>query len=233
MQKTLLFISLLITALSTAQSDGYWDKERATAKQIIVSARQRIIIPIEELPTGTTEIVYRITLLDENQQLSNSLVSILKAIPDPTGISQGSAGAVFLLSKIAGDDKCKYAIFNNKEIALDYKKDGNVDKACLYQNKPVNKDAKRLSIKSSTCFKSGLMWFGFESKNWIMNQRIILEVVPWVDTKLSRGWSVENRKNILSICKSTDLSKKLPDAEADDYCVCVLDKIQNQFKFGS
>lgn len=229
MKVQLFILLLLITTISFAQTDGYWDKERATSKQVIVSARERIIIPIEELPPGTTEIVYRITLLDENQQLSNSLVSILKAIPDPTGISQGSAGAVFLLSKISGDDKCKYALFNNKELALDYKNEGNVNKACLYQNNPINKDAKRLSVKTSTCFKSGAMWFGFESKNWILNQRIVLEVVPWVDTKLSRGWSVENRKTILSICKSTDLAKKL--VNPNDYCVCVLDKIQNQYKF--
>jgi len=43
--------------------------------------------------------------------MANSLVSVLKSIPDPTGISQGSAGAVLLLSKISGEDKCKYAIF--------------------------------------------------------------------------------------------------------------------------
>ncbi|NHM07733.1 hypothetical protein G4D82_10905 [Flavobacterium sp. CYK-4] len=222
---------LLVFQCVFAQTDGYWDKDRATSRQVTVSAGERIVIPVETLPEGTTEIVYRITLLDENQQLSNSLVSILKAIPDPTGISQGSAGAVFLLSKISGDDKCKYAIFNNKELALDYKKEGNVEKACLYQNNPINKDAKRLSVKTSTCLKNSQMWFGFESKNWIMNQRIVLEVVPWIDVKLSRGWSVENRKEILRICKSTDLAKKLPEAQSDDYCVCVLDKIQNQYKF--
>lgn len=229
MRYKFLFIITFIAAISYAQQDGYWDKDRSTSKQVIVSARERIVIPVEELPVGTTEIVYRITLLDENQQLSNSLVSILKAIPDPTGISQGSAGAVFLLSKIAGDDKCKYAIFNNKDFIADYIKEGKVDKACLYQNNPVNKDAKRLSVTKSTCLKSGVMWFGFESKNWIMNQRIVLEVVPWVDTKLSRGWTIENRKSVLSICKSTDLSKKITDA--DDYCVCVLDKIQKQYKY--
>lgn len=75
------------------------------------------------------------------------------------------------------------------------------------------------------------MWFGFESKNWIMNQRIVLEVVPWINNKLSRGWTTENKKNVLSICKSTDLAKKLPEAQADNYCVCVLDKIQDQYKF--
>ncbi|MBK8600600.1 MAG: hypothetical protein IPN80_08635 [Flavobacterium sp.] len=196
MQKKITFIFLLITAFTFAQIDGYWDKERATSKQVVVSARDRIIIPLDELPEGTTEIVYRITLLDENQQLSSSLVSILKAIPDPTGISQGSAGAIFLLSKITGNDECKYAIFNSKEKALAYKKDGVAEKACLYQNKPVNKDARRITIDGTTCFQTNAMWFGFESKNWILNQKIVLEVVPWVDAKLSRGWNVAHKKNL-------------------------------------
>jgi len=114
-----LFISISTTSIY-AQKDGYWDKERAFKKEIVVSARERIVIKTEDLPVGTTEVVYRITLLDENQQLANSLVSVLKSIPDPTGISQGSAGAVFLLSKISGDDKCKYAIFSNEALASQY-----------------------------------------------------------------------------------------------------------------
>ncbi|MBL0012369.1 MAG: hypothetical protein IPP30_00980 [Flavobacterium sp.] len=99
MRNKLTILFLAITSLTVAQIDGYWDKERATSKQVVVSARDRIVIPIEEFPEGTTEVVYRITLLDENQQLSSSLVSILKAIPDPTGISQGSAGAIFYFPK--------------------------------------------------------------------------------------------------------------------------------------
>ena len=104
LKKIALFLLTTISYSSFAQKDGYWDKERATTKEIIVSARDRIVLKTEDLPVGTTEIVYRITLLDENQQMTNSLISVLKAIPDPTGISQGSAGAVFLMSKISGDD---------------------------------------------------------------------------------------------------------------------------------
>ncbi|MBF2707689.1 tetratricopeptide repeat protein [Flavobacterium soyangense] len=214
-----------------AQQDGYWDKERATTKEIIVSARDRIVIKTEDLPTGTTEVVYRITLLDENQQMANSLVSVLKSIPDPTGISQGSAGAVFLLSKISGDDKCKYAIFNNDALASEYKKSGETAKACYIQNVPVNKDAKGLSIDRSLCIlpNSNAMWFGFESKNWIMKQKIILEVVPWVNKRLSRGWTLENRKLIINQCKASETAKSLRDS--DDFCVCVLDKVQKEYKF--
>jgi hypothetical protein len=230
MTKQLLsFITLLFTTLAFAQQDGYWDKDRSTTKEIKVSARDRIVIKTEDLPLGTTEIVYRITLLDENQQLASSLVSVLKSIPDPTGISQGSAGAVFVLSKISGDDKCTYAIFSSDKLALEYKDSGKTLESCLVQDEPVSKDAKRLSIEKSKCLNGNALWFGFESKNWIMNQKIILEVVPWVDKKLSRGWSLDNRKNIIDQCKTSSLAQKM--VNSDDFCVCVLDKIQNKYKY--
>lgn len=234
MKKKHFFISLILLffgANSFAQQDGYWDKDRSTVKEIVASARDRIIVKSEDLPVGTTEIVYRITVLDQNQQLANSLISLLKAIPDPTGISQGSAGAVFLLSKVSGDDRCKYAAFTSNALALAYKENGKTDKACLYQNNPVNKDAKTLSVDKSTCIQSNTtnLWFGFESQNWIMNQKIILEIVPWVDVKLSRGWNLQNRKTVLGQCKSTEAAKKLQSA--DEYCICMLDKLQKEFKF--
>jgi hypothetical protein len=226
----LLFVSIFYQSVF-AQKDGYWDKDRATTKEIIVSARDRIVIKTDDFPIGTTELIYRITLLNDNQQMAGSLVSVLKSIPDPTGISQGTAGAVFLLSKISGDDECKYAVFSSNEMALDYQKTAEMNKACVSQGAPVSKDAKRLSIGSSVCLLSGTenLWFGFESTNWIMKQKIILEVVPWVDTKLSRGWTVENRKFIINQCKTSALANKL--VNSDDLCICLEEKIQKQFKF--
>lgn len=225
-----LLIAISFHSLS-AQNDGYWDKERATKKEIVVSARERIVIKTDDLPVGTTEVVFRITLLDESQKLASSLVSLLKSIPDPTGISQGSAGALFLLSKISGEDKCNYAIFANETWATEYQKTGKKQNACLAHEEAISKDAKRLSINKSLCLlpNSNTMWFGFESKNWIMNQKIILEVVPWVDRKLSSGWTLENRKLILSQCKSSELAKKI--SSPDDFCVCVLNKVQKEYKF--
>lgn len=228
-------IFLLFTAIifqsSFAQKDGYWDKTRATTEEITVSARDRIIMKTQDFPEGTTEIVFRITLLDKNQQMATSLVSVLKAIPDPTGISQGSAGAVFILSKISGDDKCKYAVFSNDNLAISYKKTGITDAACLVQNTPVSKDAKLLSLDKSSCMKlnRGNLWFGFESANWIMKQKVILEVVPWVDSKLSWGWTSENKKLIIEQCKTSNLAQKM--SNSDDFCVCILDKIQSKYKF--
>ncbi|WP_281299179.1 tetratricopeptide repeat protein [Flavobacterium limnophilum] len=229
----ILFILLISFSVNPifAQKDGYWDKERAFRKEIVVSARERIVIKTEDLPVGTTEVVFRITLLGQNQEMAGSLVSILKSIPDPTGISQGSAGAVFLLSKISGDDKCKYAIFSNAASAAEYKKSRDTDNACFVQEEAVSRDAKRLSIDKSLCLlpNSNPMWFGFESKNWVMNQKIVLEVVPWVNNRLSSGWTLENRKLLINQCKASDLAKKI--IPSDDFCVCVLNKIQKDYKF--
>ena len=61
-----------------------------------------------------------------------------------------------------------------------------------------------------------------------MNQKIILEVVPWVNTKLGRGWNIENRKSILNQCRTSNLARKLPNS--DDFCVCILDKMQKEYK---
>lgn len=226
-----IFLFLFTANTVLAQKDGYWDKTRATTEEISVSARDRIVIKTQDFPEGTTEVVYRITLLDKNQQMASSLVSVLKAIPDPTGISQGSAGAVFILSKISGDDKCKYAVFSSADLAKKYKESGKTDNACLVQDTPVSKDAKLLSTDKSACMQasSGNLWFGFESKNWIMSQKIILEVVPWVDNKLSRGWTLENRKAIIDQCKTSNLAQKM--SNSDDFCVCILDKIQSKYKF--
>lgn len=231
LKKIALFLLITSSVNTFAQKDGYWDKERATTKEIILSAGDRITLKTEDLPVGTTEIVYRITLLDENQQMANSLVSVLKAIPDPYGIGQGSAGAVFLMSKISGDDTCTYALFTSNDNAKKYVEDGKTDKSCYAQVDPVSKDAKRLSLDKSSCLGENIstIWFGFHSKNWVLNQKIVLEVVPWVDTKLNRGWNQDNKNEIISLCKTSTMAQKM--ANSDDFCVCILDKIIKQYRY--
>ena len=231
MQKFICFSALFFSLQVFSQQQGYWDKDRATTKEINASARERIIIKTENFPTGTTEVVYRITLLNENQQLANSLASVLKAVPDPSGISQGSAGAVFILSKVSGEDKCKYAVFSNANLAKNYKENGSFEKACWFQNEAVNKDVKILSIGKSSCLNSETqnLWFGFENKNWIMNQKIIIEVIPWVNYNSSKGWTTDNRKAIISLVKTSNLAKKM--INSDDFSVCILDKIQSKYTF--
>jgi hypothetical protein len=81
----------------------------------------------------------------------------------------------------------------------------------------TDKQRRRLSINKSSCLNNATanLWFGFESSNWIMKQKILLEVVPWVDAKLSRGWTLENRKFVINQCKTSALAQKL--ANSDDF----------------
>lgn len=231
--KTQFFIYFIFffTFSLSAQQTGYWDKTRVTTKEISLGAGNRITVKSEDFPKGTTEIIYRITLLDDNQQLATSLVSLLKSVPDPSGVSQGSAGAVFLMSKISGDDKCTYALFSSEEIAKKYKDSGKVEGSCFSQTTPLSKEAKLFSIENSKCLKANAqnIWFAFESQNWLMKQKIVLEVVPWVDTKLSKGWSNDNKKSILDLCKTSDLSELM--GNSDDFCVCILDQFTQKYTF--
>lgn len=226
----IIYFFLLSFSLS-AQQNGYWDKARITSKEITLGAGNRISVKSEDFPKGTTEIIYRITLLDDNQQLASSLVSLLKSVPDPSGISQGSAGAVFLMSKISGEDKCTYALFSSEENALKYKDSGKADNSCFVQSTPLSKEAKLFSIENSRCLKANAqnIWFAFESQNWIMKQKIVLEIVPWIDTKLSKGWSQENRKSILDLCKTSDLAELM--GNSNDFCVCILDQFTQKYTF--
>ena len=214
MNKLLYLVSALLFSTSFfSQKDGFWDKERATTKEIKLSAGKRALIKTEDLPVGTTEFVYSITVLDENQKLTSSLVSVLKAIPDPTGISQGTAGAIHLTSAISGDDKCTFALFQEANSANLFLKEGKTDRACWEQKDKVNKDAKLISSSSLCLTNLPNLWFGFESQNWVMNQKIVLEVVPWVDYKASRGWTKQNKKELEAEITRLDFVSSLSKKE--------------------
>lgn len=198
MNTKLNVLFVLFSSLVLAQSkDGYWDNIRTTNETIVLGAGKKKMIKTADFPLGTTEVVYRISILDDNQKISSSLVSVLKAIPDPTGISQGSAGAVFLASTISGDDKCRYVVFTNEKDALEYEKSSVLKNACVIQNEPINKEAKLLSEKSKCLNGNQNLWFVFESDNWIMKQKIVFEVVPWVDYKFKNGWTNAAKKELL------------------------------------
>lgn len=200
----------LFSSVIFAQSkDGYWDNIRTTSETITLGAGKKKMIKTADFPLGTTEVVYRISILDDNQKISSSLVSVLKAIPDPTGISQGSAGAVFLASTISGDDKCKYVVFANEKDALEYEKSSVLKNACVVQNEPINKEAKLLSEKSKCLNGNQNLWFVFESDNWIMKQKIVFEVVPWVDYKFKNGWTNAAKKELLLEVENNNIFKSI------------------------
>ncbi|WP_396181224.1 tetratricopeptide repeat protein [Flavobacterium sp.] len=204
-----IFLFLLIAQISFAQKDGFWDKERAFTKEIKLSAGNRTLVKIEDLPEGASEFVFRILLIDENGKITNSLASVLKAIPDPTGISQGTAGALFLTNSLSGDDKCVYGIYTSEKTGNQFLKDGKLETACYFSKEPINKDSKVISIKNTNCFENApSIWFGFENKNWVLSTKIVLEVVSWVDYSASRGWNLETKKELVVLGKKLDWYKK-------------------------
>jgi tetratricopeptide (TPR) repeat protein len=211
----ILFSFLLISVIGFAQNpSGYWDNIRTTNETIALKAGEKKFVKSADFPDGTTEIVMRISILDDNQKLTSSLVSLLKAIPDPSGISQGTAGAIFLASSFTGSDKCKYAVFTNENDAKNYVVKGDAKNACLLQETPVNKDAKILGQKNA-CISAGIknLWIAFESDNWIMKENIVLEIVPWIDYKASNGWTNEAKKELLALVEKQPFVKKLDNKE--------------------
>lgn len=206
---------LFLTAFfSYAQQDGFWDKERAFTKEIKLGSGSRVVVKIDDLPEGASEFVYRISLIDENSKITNSLASVLKMIPDPTGISQGTAGAITLTNSFSGDDTCLFGIFTSEKSSNQFLVDGKLDKACYAIKDPVNKDSKVISIQNTKCFDNAPhLWFAFENKNWVLSTKIVLEVVAWVDVKASRGWNLETKKELVSIGKKLEWYKKSPNQE--------------------
>ena len=215
MKFSITALCLCFTTVLFAQSnDGYWDNVRTTNETIILEAGKRKAVQSADFPAGTTEAVFRISLLDDNQKISSSLVSLLKAIPDPSGISQGTAGAVFLLSTITGEDKCKFYVFTNETDALQFEKSGTTKNACFAQEAPVNKAAKLLSEDSKCMLATPKkLWFAFESDNWVMKQKIVLEVVPWVDNTLKSGWSTQAKKELLKTVQQSDIALKIANKD--------------------
>lgn len=230
MFKKLVLFFLTTTSVFSQSTDGYWDNVRTTTETISLRAGEKKFIKSADFPAGTTEVVYRITILDDNQKLSSSLVSVLKSIPDPTGISQGTAGAIFLLSTISGDDKCKYSIYSSSPDVENYIKSNKTTNACFVQNTPTNKEAKLLSSNSSCLTKNSQnLWFAFQSDNWLMNQKVVLEIVPWVNKKLSRGWNTESKKELINFSKTLKVYPNLTKKE--QFSACLLETISLKFTY--
>jgi tetratricopeptide (TPR) repeat protein len=229
MLKNITFIIVLISQCSIAQKDGYWDNERATNKEIILKAGKKIVVKTQDLPVGTVEFVYRISVISEGEKLTSSLVSVLKMIPDPSGYSQGAAGVLHLSTVFSGNDLCTFAVFSNAKNANEYLKDGKTSQACMVQNKKINKDAQLVNTSSGCLSNIPYLWFGFESQNWMMNQKIVLEVVPWVDLKASRGWTKDAKEEILVLVNQNKDLQYI--TSKGNYLATFLDEFTNKFKF--
>ncbi len=108
-------------------------------------------------------------------------------------------------------------------------KEGKTDRACWEQKEKVNKDAKLITSSSLCLTNLPNLWFGFESQNWVMNQKIVLEVVPWVDYKASRGWDKTVKNEILNTAKKLPVVSKL--TKKDAFYAAFLENISKKYTY--
>ena len=182
------------------------------------------------MPEGASEFVYRILLIDENGKITTSLASILKAIPDPTGVSQGAAGAIVLTNSLSGEDTCLYGIYTSEKAGNQFLIDGKLETACYFVKDAVNKDSKVISIKNTKCFDNAPnIWFAFENKNWVMSTKIVLEVVSWVDYSASRGWNATTKKELWAEAEKLATVKMV--ANKNNYLATFLKVFAAKYKY--
>ncbi|WP_264520921.1 hypothetical protein [Flavobacterium sp. N1994] len=231
---------LLIIALSTlftigtfAQSeDGYWDQERKTEKEIPLADHKRKWLRAE-IPTGTTQLVYRVSFLDENGQLRSSLSSTIGSLPSVT--AQGSSAILSLLNVIGGSNKGQYFIFTSKEDADYYCTNNIVQNACYANSNNIPSDKNVLYLNKSACLSESTqyLWFAFYNANYMDDQKVVLEVLPWIDKKASLGWS-QKIKNFLYdyLVKSIKQSNEnIPSETIEKNVNCILTNLTSDYTF--
>jgi hypothetical protein len=92
-----------------------------------------------------------------------SLVSVLKKpFQTQQELVKVQQGSFFILSKISGDDKCKYAVFSSANCYKIQRK-RKTDDACWVQDTPVSR-CKLLSADKSACMKLVAGIYGLVSK---------------------------------------------------------------------
>lgn len=220
---SIFFLIMHFMAFCQTDVDGAWDKARASTREITLQAGNRTWVGIE-FPIGTTEIALRITLLEKNQQLTSSFAEVLGNIPDVH--SQLASASVTLLSSIAGDDKCKYFIFQDHNEANNFITYGTFAASCYANPSPVTKDVVFLK---NYCFAENMqtLYFAFQNTNAFMEERIILETVPWVDRNLSRGWTKSIKDNFVTQCVG-GVGNQYANPRA--VCQCALSKFESTYK---
>ncbi len=219
----------LFTIVTFSQKDGYWDKERAFTKEILLSSGNRTLVKVDEFSEGATEFVYRIVLIDKGSALPTTLGSVLTKIPDPSGITQGTGGVLLVGTELAGDDTCIYGIFNDEKFGNQFLKDGLLKTACYAVANPITKDGKVISKKNSKCFNQSGIWFGFENKNWVLATKIVLEVIPWIDANQSRGWNSETKKELVKIASDLSFYKKMK--QKNKFVSYFIDAVGEKYKY--
>jgi hypothetical protein len=98
----------LVVFAFSQNTNSYWDTKIASAETVKVKAGESLVLKCR-FQSGSRGL-YRIKLAETNSEITESLDIYIKSINSrSTGISQGTAGVIFLTT-IAGKDKFDYNI---------------------------------------------------------------------------------------------------------------------------
>ena len=201
--KIYLIIVLIGQILYSQNNNGYWDSDRKTTANIKLAKGEMGHLEVK-LPPGTTEIAYRIIPTSKYIGMVDDFAESLKR----SGFKQAQAigfGASFL-SKLSGDVKCKYGIFKDIQGITNFYKTSDFSKGCLVNYQLIDKMAINNLYKSDLCLnpQSSSIWFAFKSENFMFEQTVIVEVVPWIDNSASN--------NLNKIANDNELNTKRQNA---------------------
>jgi tetratricopeptide (TPR) repeat protein len=75
------------------------------------------------------------------------------------------------------------------------------------------------------------IWFAFKNENWMMNEKIVLEIVPWVDKKASRGWTLKRKKDLVeNLMNNGDLTYVKKDISRK-VALSIFNQLEEKFRY--
>lgn len=227
MKKTLFIIFTLLYALGLLGqvSKGAWDRTRSTQKQITLGAGKTTYQKIE-LPLGTTQVVARIVMLDEGQQIT-PLLSLLAKIPGPQ--AQSIVLGTALTSTILGTSECSYRVFVSAKDASTYCTQGVSRNYCKWADK-IRQEVIYFG-SGNGCLKANTasLFFAFKSENFFFDEKIILEVVPWVDETASRGWDKKTEDALYDLFVVSFTGNGIEKGVAQKLAQCLTLKLKKEY----
>lgn len=190
-RKIYLVIILIGQILYSQNNDGYWDSDRKTSKIIKLEKGKLGHLEVK-LPSGTTEIAYRIIPTSKYIGMVDDFAESLKRSGYEKAEAIGYAAS--FVSKLSGDVKCRYGIFKDFQSISNFYKTGNITSGCFVKYDIINKfETNRLDSNSlclSRNLQSSSIWFAFKSENFFFDQDVIVEIVPWIDNSTIKNLNI-------------------------------------------
>lgn len=212
-----LLITLLFQFALSQNSTGYWDQLRSQKKAFRLQANTRQLFELG-IPYGTTELIYRVTVLPTNKEITNSIADLAGSFKTPKMLA--ASGAISLVGKVMGDDKCKFYIFKGSSDAATYKQKGLVKNTCYAETNPTVTSDGYFNNNGCINVYSNKLYFGIETTNLKLPSDIIIEILPWVEPAMERGWTKE---------ASNAIYNYLAEKYNEDILDCMMSKITENY----